>query len=184
MKRVVDAEAARAEKENARLRAERQARLEAQQKVMLASVAALTTPPTHRLVGAVWRVCDDEQLFIQRQQRSQLEAKVQELEDAYFSGGVKALQSTLSSIGSTGYTQRVRACVVLGWWDHGTADVNSSHLLSVLVPCVHHRARQGQAAVGVAVVPGCAALRPARQGESSSCCQAAGRPGQSLLLWR
>ena len=60
---------------------------------------------------ACWACARGEQLFIQRQQRTQLEAKVQELEDAYFSGGVKALQSTLSAIGSTGYTQRVRVRV-------------------------------------------------------------------------
>ena len=83
LKKVVDREAKRAERENDRLKAERRARLEAQQK-----------------------------LFIQRQQRSQLERKVQELEDAYFAGGVSALQTTLRSIGPTGVTARVsaRAC--------------------------------------------------------------------------
>lgn len=77
LKRVVDREARLNDKENERLKAERRARLAAQQK-----------------------------LFVQRQQRSQLERKVQELEDAYFAGGVSALQSTLKTIGPTGYTAR------------------------------------------------------------------------------
>ena len=85
LKKVVDREAKRAERENDRLKAERRARLEAQQK-----------------------------LFIQRQQRSQLERKVQELEDAYFAGGVSALQTTLRSIGPTGVTARVSARALPG----------------------------------------------------------------------
>lgn len=127
LKRVVDHERTLNSKEAARLKSERRARLEAQQKVWYTR-------------GAVWcrlRSCSCMpcrcctlflQLFEQRKQRTALEEKVQALEDAYFAGGVDALQQTLSSIGPTGATQRVRGC-----WRGATGRMHGMPTLTTLL---------------------------------------------------